>query len=126
MRKSDKSEQKKKNVESSDLERKKKARSLRKRKRVRRRMKQRRKRRKRRHRRAADEEKRRGGQKDKHRSEVYSREAARLIKTSANNQPLFIYLSMFTKIYPSEVGTVKRKQKEKEQLRRKNLEEALS
>lgn len=125
VRKSGKSEQnkKKKKAESLDLKRKKKARSLRKRKRVRRRMKIRRKRRKKRHRRAAYEEKRRGGRKDEHKSEMYSREAVRLIKTSANNKPLFIYLSMFTKIYPSEVGTVKRKQKEKEELRRENLEE---
>ena len=126
MKKIQKSKQKKKkknNVKSSDLEREKKqARSLRKRHRVRRRMKSRRRRRKKRHRRAADEGKR-FGQKSEHRSEVYSREAVRLIKTSASSRPLFIYLSMFTKIYPSEVGEVKSKQKEKEQLRRENLKE---
>ena len=116
-------EKKKKKVKSSDLERKKtKARPLRKRHRVRMRMKSRRRRRKKRHRRAANEKKT-WGQKIEHRSEVYSREAVRLIKTSASDQPLFIYLSMFTKIYPSEVGAVKSKQKEKEQLRQENLKE---
>ena len=131
VRKTDKSEEKKKNnVKSSDFESKKEARSLRKRKRVRRRMKRRRagskrrrERRKRRQRRAADEKKRPNVRKNEHMSEVYSREAVQLIKTSAKNQPLFIYLSMFTKIYPSEVGTVKSKQKEKEELRGENLEE---
>ena len=130
VRKTDKSEEKKKNVESSDVESKKEARSLRKRKRVRRRMKRRRagskrrrERRKRRQKRAAAERKRSTGQKNEHRSEVYSREAVQLIKTTAKNQPLFVYLSMFTKIYPSEVGTVKSKQIEKEQLRGENLEQ---
>ena len=121
VRKSQKSEhsKKKNKVEISNLENKKKARSLRKRQRVRRRMKRRRRKR---HKRNADLEKS-CGPKSEHRSEMYSKEAVRLIKTSASTESLFIYLSMFTKIYPSEVGSVKRKQKEKEQLRRENLEE---
>ena len=119
VRKSQKSEhgKKKKKVEISNLENKRKARSLRKRQRVRRRMKRRRRKR---HKRNAEKS---CGPKSEHRSEMYSKEAVRLIKTSASTESLFIYLSMFTKIYPSEVGSVKRKQKEKEQLRREILEE---
>ena len=56
-----------------------------------------------------------------HRSDLYSRKAVQLIKSAANDQPLFIYLSLFTKSYPRRVGRVKNRQKQMEQFRQKNL-----
>ena len=105
-------------VKSPDLERKKRARSFRRRGRVRKRIRKRKETRKRRIVRAANE-----NDGHKHKAEAYSRDAIKLIKNTALNQSLFVYLSMFTKIYPREVGMVEGKQKHKEQLRQENLEE---
>lgn len=58
-----------------------------------------------------------------HRSYLYSRKAVQLIKSAAHDQPLFIYLSLFTKSYPRRVGRVKSRQKQMEQFRQKNLQE---
>ena len=58
-----------------------------------------------------------------HRSDMYSRKAVQLIKRAATDQPLFIYLSLFTKSYPRKVGRVKRRQKQMELFRRENLQD---
>ena len=62
-----------------------------------------------------------GGEGAEHRSDLYSRKAVQLINSAANDQPLFIYLSLFTKSYPRRVGRVKSRQKQMEQFRQKNL-----
>ena len=56
-------------------------------------------------------------------SGLYSRKAVHLIKKAASNQPLFLYLSLFTKSYPRRVGRVRSRQKQLELFRRKNLQE---
>ena len=56
-------------------------------------------------------------------SGLYSRKAVQLIKKAASNQPLFLYLSLFTKSYPRRVGRVRSRQKQLELFRRKNLQE---
>ena len=58
-----------------------------------------------------------------HRSDLYSKKAVQLIKRAATDQPLFIYLSLFTKSYPRKVGRVKRRQKQMELFRRENLQD---
>ena len=56
-------------------------------------------------------------------SGLYSRKAVQLIKKAASDQPLFLYLSLFTKSYPRRVGRVRSRQKQLELFRRKNLQE---
>ena len=64
------------------------------------------------------------GDQGEHRSDLYSRKAVELIKSAATDQPLFVYLSLFTKSYPRQVGRgVKSRQKQMEQFRRKNLQD---
>ena len=64
------------------------------------------------------------GDQGEHRSDLYSRKAVQLIKSAATDQPLFVYLSLFTKSYPRQVGRgVKSRQKQMEQFRRKNLQD---
>ena len=64
------------------------------------------------------------GDQGEHRSDLYSRKAVELIKSAATDQPLFVYLSLFTKSYPRQVGRgVKSRQKQMEQFRSKNLQD---
>merc|ERR1712110_1067538 len=63
------------------------------------------------------------GQEAEHMSGLYSRKAVQLIKKAASDQPLFLYLSLFTKSYPRRVGRVRSRQKQLELFRRKNLQE---
>ena len=56
-------------------------------------------------------------------SGLYSRKAVQLIKKASSDQPLFLYLSLFTKSYPRRVGRVRSRQKQLELFRRKNLQE---
>ena len=64
------------------------------------------------------------GDQGEHRSDLYSRKAVELIKSAATDQPLFVYLSLFTKSYPRQVGRgVKSRQKQMEQFRRRNLQD---
>ena len=75
-------------------------------------------------RRGAKRRESKGGQGGEHRSDLYSRKAVELIKSAATDQPLFVYLSLFTKSYPRQVGRgVKSRQKQMEQFRRKNLQD---
>ena len=64
-----------------------------------------------------------GEEGEEHRSDLYSRKAVQLIKSAAHDQPIFIYLSLFTKSYPRRVGRVKSRQKQMEHFRQKNLQE---